>query len=173
MPAKVRIELLTRNLFAAQQRKERVALFRTGGFTAKRMRDRMRRGGKSNIVSKPGEYPRHHGIGRQGLRATRFDVDLQRATVIAGVIKGSQTPPRNTISRSRNGVIRRSSRPVGKTVPELVNEGGTSILGIVLENGTVEEFAVHYQPRPYTALTQPAAEDFFLKVTSDRETPLR
>lgn len=109
--------------------KERKVLARTGGFARKVMRQGMKRRKK---VSQPGQYPSAHA--GQLKQLIYFGYDGGGLVVGPVLFKG------------------RGAQPVGKTVPELINEGGT-----VTVRETRRTYKANYAARPFVALTAPAA----------------
>jgi hypothetical protein len=108
--------------------KTKRVLFKTGAYTRKSMQRSMR---YRKGPSQPGQPPSAHRDGRGPLlrRLIGFEVDRQRDSV--------------TIGPQRFGKL---SQPSGKTVPDLVNDGGT--ITATLEGRTV---TAELEARPFTA----------------------
>jgi hypothetical protein len=109
--------------------KERKVLARTGGFARKVMRGGMRRRKK---ISQPGEYPSAHA--GQLKELIFFGYDDGQLVVGPVLFKG------------------KGRQPQGKTVPELINEGGT-----VTMKTKRTTYTANYAARPFVDLTMPAA----------------
>ncbi|MEM8864558.1 MAG: hypothetical protein AAGF31_03325 [Planctomycetota bacterium] len=120
-----------------RQKRNRV-LYRTGGYLRTSQRRRIR---NRKRPSKPGEGPTN----RQGrLKAgIKFDVDEFEGTVVAGI-----TP---------NATASGAKALAGKTIPQVIDEGGDEIL----TDSDGEKFMAHFEPRPITDPVRPAAEQFF------------
>lgn len=121
-------------IIRAMDAKTRTVLAKTGGFTRLVMKRAMRKVTKKRNVSQPGEYPlAHEGTLR---RLIFFGYDLPSKSLVVGP----------TLFKGKRG------SGSTKTVPELVNYGG--VARRMASTGRVVQ---HYRPRPFVALTMPAA----------------
>lgn len=120
------------------------ALYRIGSYVRTTMKRRFRKKKNRKDVSAPGEFPK--AFEKQPFRTqTLFEVDHRRDAVYVGprIFTGS------------------GPKPPGKTVPEVVNEGGVT----AVENpktGVIK--LVDIAPRPFVALTLalPAVDTFVM-----------
>lgn len=116
-------------------------LYQTGAYTrtseSRRIRTRKKK-------SKPGQGPTNQT--RRLKSGVKFTVDELEGTVVAGI-----TP--NT--------GKSNSTPLGgKTIPQLIDQGGKSR---VVDPFTGKTSIVDYGPRPITDPVRPKAEEFFRK----------
>lgn len=140
----------------ALSRKERTVLFRTGGYVRKVMRSRIRRRKK---VSTAGQYPSAHVKGNSGLKEIYFKVDRDGANIRK--LAGDYSVAVGHLKYSRN---KKAAVPIGKTVPQLINEGGRAYTprrarryrdtdGLKRTRRRVNK----YRARPFRKLTMPDA----------------
>lgn len=142
-------------VIAAMDRKNQKVLYRTGGFGRKVMRSGMRR--RKN-ASQPGEYPSAHA--GQLKELIYFGIDETNSLVIGPTVFPG--------AKGKAGG--------GKTVPQLLNEGGvipgrrflvprrnpkSNESKFVLVNNARRP--MKYRPRPFVELSMPATIEAFRK----------
>jgi hypothetical protein len=147
-----KLDLNFRKLSAAIDRKNKAVMLSTGARVRQHLLKSFRTGSRK---SSPGEYPRAWAGSGGGLRRVKFAATDR--TVIIGPLKMA-TPKR---PRKKSG-RRHITLPVGKTFPQLLNEGGSA--WHVYYDRTGKAFSrhgthvrVHYRPRPFVKLAMPTA----------------
>ncbi len=120
----------------AMDRKTHQCLSSAGAFARTVMKRGMRRRKK---ISQPGEYPSAHAGQLRDLIYFGFDGNTKTAVIGPKLYSGKDTAQRN------------------KTIPQLINEGGTVVRAIRQKNGTLKRVTQQYQPRPFVGLTAPIA----------------
>lgn len=135
-----------KGIIAATDRKTNKVLSSTGAFSRKSMQRGMRYRKKS---SNPGDYPSAHKPTAYLRERILFGFDVESRSLIAGPDK---------LNRSDRDVL-----ASGRTVPQLINEGG-----VVLRKQTYDKTTKKFRPirrarrhtyraRPFVALTLPVA----------------
>lgn len=153
--SRVRIIDQSYKLAKALSRKERTVLFRTGGYVRKVLRSRIRR---RKTTSTAGKYPHAHTKGGTGLKEVRFKVDRDGANVRK--LAGDYTVVVGHYKYTRN---KKAAVPIGKTVPQLINEGGRAYTPRRArkyrdKDGIKTRRRVNkYRARPFRKLTMPDA----------------
>ncbi len=129
LSAKLFLQLDTRKLVKAMDRKERKVLYRSAAYARTTMKRGMRRRKKASGV---GDYPSAHS---SEIRDTiAFAVNPSSGASIVGPLAFSKQP-----SWLPSGIT---------TVPQLLNEGGT-VRRIVKKKTQIQR----YKPRPFVDLT--------------------
>jgi hypothetical protein len=163
------IIVYTQKILAAIARKEKRVLFKSGAYGRRVMRSGMRPGGKKRKSSAPGQYPRYHQGSNRALRHVLFEVNLRDGTVVIG-------PPigwtKQILGAGDSDVISRTQF-TGKTVPQLVNDGGRSVVTTLFESGVSQSLSVNHDARPFVALSMPQTTAFFKHQMKDTVTPFR
>ena len=168
-----------------------IILYKTGAYARKTIQRKIRPRAASGIgkrnkdgtlrKARRSKYPKHHASGDQGMRHVRFEVNEKTSTVTVGVIKYSNTPK---VPRVRNGAnigypgARVWVNPLGgKTIPQLLNEGGAGKLTVRYDvspqTGTITNKAfnkvVKYRPQPFVHDALPKATERILKLIQQRQ----
>lgn len=130
----------------AAKRKSRRVLFKTGGYGAKVMKRSMRPGPrKRKYFPVAGKPPRSWT--KPGLRLVNFGVNLVNGEVAIGTLLFGT----RKWSKWYRGE-RYRFRPVGKTVPQLVSEGGYAVEETEWESGFSVKQYRRYRAFPYDDL---------------------
>lgn len=139
-------------------RYERQVLTRTGAAGRTIIRNKIRRAPKSKsgqARSKESIYPRYHGSSKLGLRQILFFYSPQRKSVVIGPFRYN---PSGWSRRDRYG-HRFVTNPVGKTVPQLLNEGGHAKRKDEWPSGVTKSRRVRYRRFPFRDDSVPAIRD--------------
>lgn len=133
-------------VLAPMNRKTEMVLKLTGGYARKVMKQGMRR---RKGASAPGDYPSVHSGQLRDLIYFGYDIDARELVVGPTLFK---------VDREISGT--------SKTVPELLNEGGTVQRTRVVGRGSKRRATDRtrtqtYRPRPYVTLTLPIAAKQF------------
>ncbi len=142
--------------------KNRRVLVRTGAFGRRVMRGSIRPAGKKGRKSDPGQPPRYHVASGEGLRLIFYSYDSQADAVSIGPLKFRQ----GAAQRHGDRTIRTVPRG-GKTVPQLLNEGGSAVQITQFASGDVVRRVARYRPRPFRDLSLPPTVQFFKKLMAD------
>lgn len=140
--------------------KQAKVLARTGAYARKVMRNNIKKAPKGKKTRRKalatGKYPRYHAHKNTGLRLILFSYDPIEGSVVIGPEKFGS--PRSFSEFYRG---RRTMTTSGKTVPQLLNEGGTAKRTTEYRNGMVVNRQMNYRPRPFADdALEPATKKF-------------
>lgn len=133
--------------------KERRVLIRTGSYGRGVERRIFRRRKKK---SQPGNPPHAHAPGGGGLKAVLYAVNKSDLSVAIGPQKFPTRP-----GRPNKRGVRKTTRPLGKTVPQMLNEGGVARIEIDDPNKGTFTIPANYRPRPFRDRVFGPTEKFF------------
>ncbi len=159
-------------------RKSRQVLTRSGAFGRRVMRNKIRKAPKrkrrkddtrerdergrfvkkGSGVRPAAILPRYHGSSNSGIRLILFGYDPRRQRTVIGPLKFNAKPPRAS-KRGRTIV----TKPIGKTVPELLNEGGQAQQIDEQINGRRETRRINYRKHPYRDVSMQPTMEFFAR----------
>ncbi len=139
-------------------RKSRQVLTRSGAFGRRVMRNKIRKAPKRQSKTRSSLFPRYHGSSNSGIRLILFGYDPRRQTTIIGPLKFDANRPRAS-KRGRRIV----TKPVGKTIPELLNEGGQAQQIDEQLNGRRETRRINYRKHPYRDFSMQPTMEFFAR----------
>lgn len=122
------------------QAKKKKVLFKTGGYGRSYIKQRIRR---RKSVSPPGGYPYSHTFANTGFKDLHFAVENGETVTIG-----------HRLYRQRSSVI-----PIGKTVPQIINEGGRARIASRGSDGSSTRH-VRMRARPFRGLAFPAIARF-------------
>lgn len=138
----------------ALDRKERRVLGGTGAFARRVMRSRIRKAPKQRrnktFVRVEGTFPRYHAHPNTGIRLILFAYVPFEGALYVGPVKF------NSASNRFYQLTNRKQQVVptgGKTVPQLVNDGGQTIVTRVYKSGRVYRLTRTHRSFPYRDLT--------------------
>ncbi|MGB0600580.1 MAG: hypothetical protein ACPGLY_28210, partial [Rubripirellula sp.] len=103
----------------AVDRYERSVLSRTGAWSQGAIKKRVKQGTGRERKGYKRKFPKYWGQRDGGLRKVLFAYDQSSATVVVGSLRF-----RNQTRRIRFKDRIFTTTPIGKTVPQLINEGG-------------------------------------------------
>lgn len=143
-------------------RKESRVLSRTGAYARTVMRNKIKKAPKKARSSS--RYPRYHKNKDGGLRKVLFSYDPTKGSVIIGPRKFRQ---RGFYQLSDDS--RRRTNPGGKTVPQMLNEGGVATQTTEYISGAVIRKQVNYRPSSFVDDTFKPATIFFRQLLKEIE----
>ncbi|MGB0600431.1 MAG: hypothetical protein ACPGLY_27455, partial [Rubripirellula sp.] len=124
---------------------------RTGAWSQGAIKKRVKQGTGRERKGYKRKFPKYWGQRDGGLRKVLFAYDKSSATVVVGSLRF-----RNQTRRIRFKDRIFTTTPIGKTVPQLINEGGRARVTEIYKSGAVLQFEVKYRSFPYVSSVFPA-----------------
>lgn len=137
------------------ERKKLRTLKATGFFGRRVMRNSIRKAPKKYRPT-PGRPPRYHGKNSH-IRRILFGLNGSDGLVIGAMALNSRT-----VSWTSQGVVYRQSPAAGKTVPELIDQGGEAIRTITYHSGQTTKETIQYDAFPFTEPALEPTQQFLL-----------
>lgn len=135
----------------ALDNKERKVLSGTGAFGRAVMRRSIRKAPKvrKKYTPQPGKAPRYHVHPNTGLRLILFAYEPTRGSVVIGPLKFTSSSQRVAF-RARS-----YTQSTNKTIPQLINDGGSVTRVTTYRSGHTYTKSLYYRSFPFRDLAMP------------------